>query len=535
MATRHLDDDIAEKQFDLNLTKKAFAFIKPYKFLFLKSLLALIFLSATNVAGPYITKHAIDDGIKQNNITMLSIMAILYILVFILKGLFHYYQALSIAMLAQYVTNDIRNKMFSHIQYLSLDFFNKREVGRIISRMMGDVNSINHLVTAGVISLITDIVTAIGVVYIMAKLNLKLTLLTFSLMPLIFAVTFILRQIVRSAYRDVRRKSAMVTASIAQNVMGVKVVKSFSRERRNLYGFKQKTKEHKNSTMHSVMVSSLLTNIIVFMTILGVSIVYYFGGKQVQAEALTVGGFVAFIYYVGLFYTPIQNASTFYAFLQAAMAGAERIFGILETEPLVKDKEGAFDIENVEGKVEFKDVEFYYQEDTPILKGVSFIANPGETIALVGPTGAGKSTIINLITRQYDVTSGSITLDDKDIRDITLYSLRKQMGIVLQDSFLFPGSVMENIRYGRLEASDEEVIEAAKVVGAHEFIEAMPNGYDTDVREGGSRLSTGQKQLVSFARALLADPKILILDEATSSVDPKTEQIIQEGLKKQIG
>jgi len=525
------DDELLGKAFDPKLARKSFQFIVPYKKKIVLAMLAMVLTAGTGLVGPHLTQIAIDSGMKKGDVRVLKIVALVYIFTFVLGWIFQYWQTIAISVLGQRVVYDIRHKLFSHIQNLSLDFFDNREIGRIIARLTSDVGSVNALVTSGSLSLVTDSLKLIGIIIILVNKSLELSLLVFTLMVPLWIVTAVFRKKNRLAYRDVRRKVATVTAHVAENVSGVKVVKSFSREAENLNRFKKVNRETRDAQMHASMLGAIFWPTMEVISWIGIGMIYWYGGLGVIRGELTLGLLLAFVGYMHQFFEPIRNMSGLYQTMQDAMAGAERIFEILDQEPTVKDKPGAIELPPIRGDVEFKNVCFAYDE-IPILKNVSFKANAGETIAIVGPTGAGKTTIINLIGRQYDVTSGSITIDGYDIRDVTLKSLRSQMGIVLQDSFLFPGSIMENIRYGRLDATDAEVIEAAKIVGAHEFIVELPQGYNTDVHEGGSKLSSGQKQIISFARALLADPRILILDEATSSVDTQTEMIIQEGLRK---
>lgn len=525
------DDELLGKAFDPKLARKSFQFIVPYKKKIALAMLAMVLTAGTGLVGPHLTQIAIDSGMKKGDLRVLKIVALVYIFTFVLRWIFQYWQTIAISILGQRVVYDIRHKLFSHIQNLSLDFFDNREIGRIIARLTSDVGSVNALVTSGSLSLVTDSLKLVGIIIILVNKSLELSLLVFTLMVPLWIVTAVFRKKNRLAYRDVRRKVATVTAHVAENVSGVKVVKSFSREAENLNRFKKVNRETRDAQMHASMLGAIFWPTMEVISWIGIGMIYWYGGLGVIRGELTLGLLLAFVGYMHQFFEPIRNMSGLYQTMQDAMAGAERIFEILDQEPTVKDKPDAIELPPIRGDVEFKNVCFAYDE-IPILKNVSFKANAGETIAIVGPTGAGKTTIINLIGRQYDVTSGSITIDGYDIRDVTLKSLRSQMGIVLQDSFLFPGSIMENIRYGRLDATDAEVIEAAKIVGAHEFIIELPQGYNTDVHEGGSKLSSGQKQIISFARALLADPRILILDEATSSVDTQTEMIIQEGLRK---
>jgi ATP-binding cassette subfamily B protein len=525
------DDELLGKAFDPKLARKSFQFILPYKNKLALATVAMILTASTGLVGPHLMQIAIDSGIKAGNLRILKTVTLIYIGTFILRWIFQYWQTIAISLLGQRVVYDIRHKLFSHIQSLSLDFFDNREIGRIIARLTSDVGSVNALVTSGSLSLVTDSLKLIGIIIILVNKSLELSLLVFTLMVPLWITTAIFRKKNRLAYRDVRRKVATVTAHVAENVSGVKVVKSFSREAENLKRFKKVNRETRDAQMHASMLAAMFWPTMEVISWIGIGMIYWYGGLGVIRGELTLGLLLAFVGYMHQFFEPIRNMSGLYQTMQDAMAGAERIFEILDQKPTIQDKPNAVDLPPIRGEVEFRNVCFAYDE-IPILKNVSFKANPGETIAIVGPTGAGKTTIINLIARQYDVTSGAVLIDGYDVRDVTLKSLRSQMGVVLQDSFLFPGSIMENIRYGRLEATDAEVIEAAKVVGAHDFIMELPQGYKTDVHEGASKLSAGQKQIISFARALLANPRILILDEATSSVDTQTEMIIQEGLRK---
>ncbi len=531
MAKYVYDDEILGKAFDPRLTRKALVFVKPYKKLLALAAAVVLATSGLGLIEPKLWKMAIDEGIARQDMNVVTKVALLYISVFAIRWVFQATQTIVVQRLGQSVLHDIRHKVFSHLQHLSLGFFDKREIGRIIARLTSDVDAVNDLLTSSTLSIVSDVFMIVGIVIILVRENLELSLITFSLVPVMGFVTSLFRAKARLAYRDVRRKVATVTATVAENVSGVRVVKSFSREGENLRRFKEVNRENRQAVLYAARIQAVFHPLITALTMCGICAVYWYGGLRVIAGALTIGILVEFAGYMNRFYAPIRDLSTLYQTMQGAMAGAERIFDILDTEQEIKDKDDADELPQIKGDVKFTNVDFAYDE-TPILRNVSFDVSAGQTVALVGPTGAGKTTIINLLARQYDIKSGSITIDGYDIRDVTMRSLRRQMGVVLQDAFLFPGSIKENIRYGRLDATDQEVREAARTVGLHDFISELPQGYDTDVREGGSKLSAGQKQLVSFARALLADPRILILDEATSSVDTQTEVIIQNALRE---
>lgn len=530
-AAQQKEEEVATRGFDINLTRKALVFLRPHMRKLLLALGMMIIVSLTGLVMPRLTKIAIDDGMTRKSMGVLTTVAIVYLVTYLIRWAAQYGQSILISLLGQHVIYDMRHTLFSHIQHMSLDFFDKREAGRILSRLTSDIGSLNALITSGTISLAADIFTMAGVTFLMLRESVSLSLVTFTVMPMMGIVTFVFRGKSRRAYRNVRRKVATVTATIAENVSGVKVVKSFSRENENLERFKKVNKESREAWLHAALISSIFNPSLEIITYIGIVLIYWYGGVRVMAGQMSLGLLMEFTGYMNIFFGPIRNISSLYQTMQSAMAGAERIFEILDTEPTVKESPSAYELPPIEGYVEYDHVSFGYT-DKLILKDICFNAEPGDTIALVGPTGAGKTTITSLLCRQYDPVSGRILIDGHDIKDVTLKSLRRQVGVVLQDSFLFHGTVKENIRYGRLDATDEEIEEAAKAVGAHEFIAQMPKGYDTEIREGASNISSGQKQLLSFARALLADPRILILDEATSSVDTATEILIQKALRR---
>jgi ABC-type multidrug transport system fused ATPase/permease subunit len=388
------------------------------------------------------------------------------------------------------------------------------------------------MLSVGLLTVAGNVLTLVGVVAFMFWLDVKLSLATFIVLPLMILATVIFTQRAKVVYRETRLKIGSVNASLQEGISGVRVVQSFSRERSNVTQFRQTNDANRRANIRAAILSSMYSPTADALGVVALGIVLWYGAYLVLHGQMTVGVVVAFVAYVQKFFQPIRDLSQVYNTFQAAMAGGERIFDLLDTEPQVQDRPGALALPPIQGHVQFERVSFAYVPETPVLRGVSLEARPGETVALVGPTGAGKSTIASLIGRNYDVSAGRVLVDGYDVRDVELASLRRQIATVLQETFLFSGTVRDNIRYGRLDATDEEIVEAAKVVNAHQFIERLPRGYDTPITERGQNLSLGQRQLISFARALLADPRILILDEATSSVDALTEVLIQQGLEK---
>jgi len=434
----------------------------------------------------------------------------------------------------QKILYSMRKKVFLHLQDLGLDFYDKLQAGRIMSRVVNDVEGVNQLLSGGTLMLLSDCVTIFGIVYVMLKMNRSLALITFVTIPFIFLTIFLLQGRLTKAYHKTRRRLADITANLQESISGMKITQAFSREDVNADKFSDTNQQNFQAQMDAARLQALFFPLVDVIGTAGVALVYYYGGLRmsIMDTAVTIGTVTAFVNYVNRFFWPIRNLVEVWNLMLQAAVSSERVFEVLDTEPNVADKPDAAVLGKIEGHVQFDDVTFGYDPALPVLHRVNVEAKPDETIALVGPTGAGKSSVINLLCRFYDVQGGSIRVDGRDIRDVTIQSLRQNLGIVLQDTVIFSGTIRENIRYGRLDATDEEVEEAAKTVGAHEFIMRQQDGYETQVRERGSRLSVGQRQMLAFARALLANPRILILDEATSSVDAYTELQIQRALEK---
>jgi len=426
----------------------------------------------------------------------------------------------------------LRLDMFRNLQKLSMSFYDKRHVGRIMSRVTNDVETLNEFLTSGVEAAIGDVFILVGIVTVMFFLNIRLALVSLAVIPVLLIGTILLGGRVREAYRVTRKKISGVTANLAESISGMRVVQSFSREMANAQQFDRVNVENLEANIQAAKVSALFFPLVDVLGSLGTCLVLWFGGSDVMGGSLSVGVLVAFMAYVTRFFMPIREISMLYNNVQSALAATERITEIVDAKPEVKEADDAVPMPKIKGHIKFNDVSFGYEPSNYVLKDINLEIRENERVALVGPTGAGKTSLANLVARFYDAQEGTITVDGYDIRNVSLKSLRSQMGVVLQDSFLFTGSIRENIAYGRPDASEEEIVDAAKAVGAHDFIMNFAQGYDTDVGERGIRLSMGQRQLISFARALLADPRILILDEATSSVDAYTELLIQNAMRR---
>jgi len=498
------------------------------------SLLILAILCSTivNLLPPFLFSLAIDRFIADLDFRGLALLSVAYVAVSVVTFAADFSQRYLINWLGGKMEYDMRTDMFRHLQRLSLRYYAQREVGRIVSRVTNDVDKISEMITSGVTSVIADLVTLCGIIAIMLWMNARLSLITFTVIPMIVAFMLIWGRRVRTVYRQTRRTIASVSAKIEESVSGMREIQSFSQETASRHEFEQANVSNMEANVEAGRIMSAFWPAVSIFGAIGNCLVLWFGGTAVMKGTLTVGVLFAFMSYLNRFFWPIQDLSLFWNNVQSAMAAAERVFDILDTELEIEEKHDALKLPLIKGEIAYEHMTFGYDPEQPVLQDIDIIIKPNTTIALVGPTGAGKTTMINLLYRFYDPQKGRITVDGHDLTEVDLKSLRSQMAIVLQDPFLFSGTVKENISYGNPEASDDEIMAVAKSVGAHEFIEALPEGYETDVRERGGRLSMGQRQLVSLARALMANPRILIMDEATSSIDAYTELIIKQALEK---
>lgn len=527
----NIDEDLDTK-FDIKQFKRLLGYLKPFRIKVLTTVMLMLTASVLALLGPYLVKVAIDNRIPDKDIKGLAVLAVVYLLTLVFNAICMKYRIRTMTFIGQSVLYNIRKDLFIHLQKLPFTYYDSRPHGKILVRVVNYVNSLSDLLSNGIINLITDMFTLIAIICFMLCLNVHLTLICMAGLPVLIAAIMLVKNAQRKAWQKVSRKQANMNAYMHESICGIKVTQSFAREGENLRIFREQSGEYRKSWMEAVKVQFLMWPIIDIISVTGIVTVFIAGVGSLGRGGVTVGIIVAFMSYIWRFWEPVSNLGNFYNAIINAVAYLERIFETIDEKPLVTNLPGAVEMPPIKGEVEFRNVVFSYEAGETILDDVSFRIRPGETVALVGPTGAGKTTVVNLISRFYDIDRGIVLIDGTDLKNVTLESLRKQMGIMLQDTFIFSGTIMENIKYSRLEATDEEAIEAAKAVRAHEFISGLKDGYNTEVNERGSRLSVGQRQLLSFARALLADPAILILDEATSSIDTKTELALQEGLER---
>ncbi|EAC3110154.1 ABC transporter ATP-binding protein [Listeria monocytogenes] len=532
MARNKFDiDEELETAFSAAHLKRILVYVKPYQKSIYVTLFVILLANVATMIGPYLTKIVIDDTIPNKNMTQLFWIAIIFIVSVVVTGLCMRYRIRSITLIGQDILKDMRTAIFGHLQKLPFSYFDSRPHGKILIRVVNYINMLSDLLSNGLINLISDILSVIVTLGFMLMIDPVLTLYSLALIPVLFVIVMVIKTAQRKAYQVLSNKQSNMNAYIHESIAGIKVTQSFSREEENFEIFTEVSNEYRRSWMKAVKIQFLLWPGVQNIAVMTTCLIYFVGIKGYGVDVST-GTLIAFIGYVGNFWNPVINIGNFYNSLITATTYLERIFETMDVEPDIKDVPNAKKMPPIVGNVDFKDVYFRYEEGVDILKGINFHVDAGESIALVGPTGAGKTTIINLLSRFYNINSGEILVDGENVEEVTLRSLRSQMGVMLQDTFIFSGTIIENIRYGKLDATEEEIIAAAKVVRAHDFISGLKDGYYTEVKERGSTLSAGQRQLISFARALLADPKILILDEATSSIDTQTEILLQEGLER---
>ncbi len=507
-------------------------YLKPYLPRLGVAIFCTMLAAAGNLYVPWIMRDVIDNVLANKDAFLLNMIAAGIVVIFFARGVFFYGQNYLMSYVGQRVVIDIRSAMYRQLQRLSLSFYDKRKTGTIMSYVTNDVGALQSALIENVIEMVTESVILIGSVAAMVYLHWQLTLFTFATSPIVLKlVKFFGGKIRQSAHR-IQESSADITSVLQETVSSARVVKSFVREEYEAERFEQQNYKNFRATMKNAQLSAILTPAIEFVAALGVTAIIWYGGREVIKGSLTAGSLIAFLVYAVNLSNPLKRLSRVYANIQRALAAAQRVFDILDLAPDVKEKSGAAVLPPISGKVVFDHVSFAYNHGEAVLKDLSLTAEPGQMIAIVGPSGAGKSTIANLLPRFYDVTGGAVSIDGLDIRDVTLASLREQIGIVPQETMLFNGTVYDNILYGRLDATPNEVQAAAQAANAHSFIENLPNGYQTQIGDRGANLSGGQRQRIAIARAILKNPRILILDEATSALDTESEKIVQEALDR---
>lgn len=526
------EDEELEESINLHDILRIGTYLRPYSGKVARILAVVILMSGIIVVVPYLTKIMIDEAIPNKDYALLGMLAGLFFALIVIYELCLRYRTVAITRVGQMMLKDMRRDIFTHIQTLPFSYFDSRPHGKILIRVVNYVNTLSDTLSSGLINVISDVFTFIITLIVMFVIDWRLALWSLILFPALMIWVYVLKVFQRRAYRRLSNKQSNLNAYIHESIAGVKTTQTFAQEKTQFDTFQEQQGDVRRAWMRAVHIQFLMWPGVATISMMTIAFIYFVGVTRFGGVDVTVGVLIAFVGYANNFWNPVINIANFYNQLITCSAYLERIFETLDVKPEIEDKPGATDLPQIVGRVDFNDVVFRYEEGgRNILNLVDFHVEPGRTIALVGPTGAGKTTIVSLLSRFYDVSEGSVKIDGHDVRDVTLESLRRQMGVMLQDTFIFSGNVRENIRYGRLDATDEEIEAAAKAVHAHEFIMELPDGYDTVVEERGSTLSAGQRQLIAFARVLLADPRILILDEATSNIDTRTEEALQAGLR----
>ncbi|MCY3832214.1 MAG: ABC transporter ATP-binding protein [Chloroflexi bacterium] len=525
-------EKVEGRSFNLRVLWYLLVFVRPYVLRMVGAFLAMLAVTALTLYTPYLVKEAIDGPITAGDIPALNDIVLLMLLAFVGLYLASMAQRYLLSWVGQKVLADLRSALFRHLQELPLAYHDQHIIGVTISRVISDVGVINQLLSQGLITLLGDSLLLGGIIIVMLSLNAQLALVTFAIIPVIVLATMVFAGRAKVAFRNTRARNALMIGDLAENLSGIRVIQAFANEDITSVRFDEVNQANRDAHVEAMSLSFIFLPTVEFLSIVATGIVLLFGGLSVAQGNLTLGTVIAFLAYVNRFFLPVQELSQLYATMQTAMAGGERVINLLNTEPEIKDRPDATDMPPIQGRIEFRDVQFGYSENLPVLRDINLDIPAGTMVALVGPTGAGKTSIANLIARFYDVSDGALLIDGIDIREVKQRSMRQQMALVSQDPFIFAGTIADNIRFGVPEASMQEVIAAGELANVAEFVRDLPLGYETEIYEDGANLSVGQRQLISIARAILADPRILIMDEATSSVDMVTEALIQDALAK---
>lgn len=506
-------------------------YLKQYRVPAILSIVFMLLYTVLNLANPYLIGLAIDNYITRHDLKGLAIIGGILLLVNIAMWQAQYWQVWNMSWTGQQILYHVSSDMYTHLQKLSLSFYDRTQIGRVMSRLQSDIDVLESMLSSGLLSMLSSVVALVGIVGIMIAINAELALLSFTVLPLMVAIAIFWQKHAQRSFRRTRAAISVVNSTLQENISGMRVIQSLAREDRNGSEFEELNAYNRDTNLEASRIAALVLPLVEVVAALAIVLIVVFGGLQVAHGTLQIGVLVSFTLYINRFFDPIRDLSQQYTQLQRSGVAAERIVQIMNVPVDIKDRPTAAEMPQIRGDVEFGNVVFGYNREHPVLRGLNLKVKAGQTVAIVGPTGAGKSTIISLLTRFYDIQDGAILVDGQDVRDVTQRSLRSQVGVVPQDPFLFTGTIRDNIRYGRLDATDEEVEVAARTVGAHDLILQLPDGYNTYIRERGRNLSVGQRQLISFSRALLADPRILILDEATANIDTFTELLVQQGLR----